>query len=207
MTWLISFLIVIIIIIIIYLSYWRQYLILEKDHEKYVVDTHDDYKSAAQTLRELNEFNIDLMRHLKKKYLSDVEHMSEYGNKALITERILRNYRPDTISEMNPHNLFGYTSYAENKGEKLVFCIREKNKEKKIHDLDLLKFVSIHEMSHLGTREYGHPEKFWIIFKWLLIEAESVNLYKNIDFEKNPPVYCGMTITYNPRFDKKIKLL
>jgi hypothetical protein len=149
-------------------------------------------------------FNIGLLRHLKKKYI-DGDISGENGKRKIIVERILSGYRPDTISEMEPFNTFGFTSYTENKGEKLVFCIREKNKEENIHKLQLLKFVSIHEMAHIGTKQYGHPTEFWMTFKWLLKEAEASNIYKSENYMLSPTVYCGMQITYNPLFDVALK--
>ena len=57
-----------------------------------------------------------------------------------------------------------YTSYSVNKGEILVFCIRSKETFK-IHNLNELLYVAIHEIAHIGCPEVGHTELFFKINK------------------------------------------
>ena len=89
------------------------------------------------------------------------------------------------------------TSYSINKGEELVFCIRDKLNNS-IHDINTLMFVAIHELAHIVTDELQHTPKFWNNMKLLLKTAESINLYKIIDYSQNPVEYCGMTINSTP---------
>ena len=47
----------------------------------------------------------------------------------------------------------------------------------------------------------GHKKEFWDNFKFLLVEAEEMGMYKPVDYKKQNQTYCGMTITDNPYYD------
>lgn len=89
------------------------------------------------------------------------------------------------------------TSYSINKGEQLVFCIRDKLNNS-IHDINTLMFVAIHELAHIVTNELQHTEKFWNNMKKLLHLAEDLGLYRYVDYRTNPVEYCGMMIDGAP---------
>ena len=59
-------------------------------------------------------------------------------------------------------------------------------------------FVALHELAHIMTKSIGHTEEFWENFKFLLKESIKMNLYKKIDFQKNPHKYCGIEIKDSP---------
>lgn len=89
------------------------------------------------------------------------------------------------------------TSYSINKGEQLVFCIRDKLNNS-IHDINTLMFVAIHELAHIVTNELQHTKKFWNNMKKLLHRAEDIGVYKYVDYSTNPIEYCGMMIDGAP---------
>lgn len=89
------------------------------------------------------------------------------------------------------------TSYSINKGEQLVFCIRDKLNNS-IHDINTLMFVAIHELAHIVTNELQHTDKFWNNMKKLLHRAEDIGVYKYVDYRMNPVEYCGMMIDGSP---------
>ena len=89
------------------------------------------------------------------------------------------------------------TSYSINKGEQLVFCIRDKLNNS-IHDINTLMFVAIHELAHIVTNELQHTDKFWNNMKKLLHRAEDIGVYKYVDSRMNPVEYCGMMIDSSP---------
>lgn len=89
------------------------------------------------------------------------------------------------------------TSYSINKGEQLVFCIRDKLNNS-IHDINTLMFVAIHELAHIVTNELQHTDKFWNNMKKLLYRAEDIGVYKYVDYRMNPVEYCGMMIDSSP---------
>jgi predicted metal-dependent hydrolase len=91
-----------------------------------------------------------------------------------------------------------YTSYCVNKGEQIVFCVRSKMigpKNNRIHDLNLMMYVALHEISHVACPEKNHTPLFKKIFHFICEEAIELGIYKKIDFYNIPHEYCGMTIT------------
>ena len=108
--------------------------------------------------------------------------------------RLIKNYNPNTLSE----TIEGakYTSYSLNKGEKISICIRHENNS--FIDENTVMFVVIHELSHVMTKEIGHPPIFWRNMKYLLEEAEKLNIYRPVNYVKYPENYCGMIINTTP---------
>jgi predicted metal-dependent hydrolase len=86
-----------------------------------------------------------------------------------------------------------FTSYTINKGEKIVFCLRSKILHT-IHDLNTILYVCIHELAHCATESFGHTPEFKENFKFLLIQANKIGIYKITNYRLNPTDYCGMTI-------------
>ena len=62
-------------------------------------------------------------------------------------------------------------------------------------------FVALHELSHVASKSIGHTDEFWDNFKFILIEAEKIGVYKPIDYKNEKTEYCGMTINDNPYYD------
>ena len=67
--------------------------------------------------------------------------------------------------------------------------------------LNTLTFVALHELAHIATKSVGHTPEYWKNFKFLLTQAEKINVYKPVDYKNNPQEYCSMTITDNPYYD------
>ena len=108
----------------------------------------------------------------------------------------MANFNPDAFSETTPDAK--YTSYSVNKGEKIVFCLRDKKEGEALVKENIMTFVAIHELGHLMTKSVGHEPEFWNSFKLLLKIAIDNGLYKNIDFNSTPKDYCGVKITDTP---------
>ena len=111
-------------------------------------------------------------------------------------QRMNEKFNSDNITEAGKNNQ--YTSYSVNKGEKLVFCIRQKDEQETIVDENTLTFVSIHELAHIMTKSVGHTPEFWANFKRLLKEAVANSLYINEDYAQNPKDYCGIKVSDSP---------
>jgi predicted metal-dependent hydrolase len=90
------------------------------------------------------------------------------------------------------------TSYSENKGEKIVVCIRDKTYPHKFVDDNTVMFVLLHEMAHLMTTTVGHTPEFWTNFKRILHDGVKCGIYEQVNYTKYPTSYCGMTITDSP---------
>jgi len=122
-------------------------------------------------------------------------HKDKYEKFILACKRLVDNYNTDAISENTPDS--AYTSYSENKGQRIVFCIRAK-KTNKMVDLNTMMFVGIHELAHLMTRSIGHTDEFWENMRILLRISIRLGVYdcKNYNIESQD--YCGTKITDTP---------
>jgi hypothetical protein len=110
-------------------------------------------------------------------------------------DRLISNFNPDAFSETTPDSK--YTSYSVNKGEKINFCVRSKTDDKLVKE-NIMTFVAIHELGHLMTKSIGHEPDFWSNMRLLLKIAIDNGLYQNVDFNKKPEPYCGITISDTP---------
>lgn len=161
----------------------------EEDNRKYWVQNLPDKKEAADLLAKIRENLILLQGHLEKSYPADPR-----------TNRLQTNFRPNNIMEGEDNHK--YTSYSINKGEKIVFCLRKRDQENGLMDINTMMFVALHEYAHIATESTGHTPEFWDNFSWLLLEAMNIGVYKKQDFKNNPEQYCGMQITSSPLDNK-----
>lgn len=97
-----------------------------------------------------------------------------------------------------------YTSYSVNKGEKIYMCLRQRNEKEELVNENVILFVALHEMSHVGTSSIGHTPEFWNHFAWVLEQAERVKIYEYTDFAAHPVEYCGVHITDSPTYKKHV---
>ena len=163
-------------------------IISNVDGNTYCVRERTKLVMAADKLAKVNLNMQSLVDHCK----------NNFGSEERI-KRLTEGFNPKKITETLPTS--EYTAYSENKGEKIAFCLdTEKNNKGRLIDLNTLTFVAIHELSHVASKSIGHTPEFWRNFKFLLEEAEKINIYKPIDYSKNPKKYCGMEINDNPYF-------
>jgi len=167
------------------------------------IETFEDHRKASELLAHVNGFIIDFIKKLKHKYIilrKGSEEMRE------VIQNLVERYRPDFLKENLPEgDSTENTSYIEDK-KIMGICLRErKSGTFKFHDLELVKFVVIHELAHLGNPNFGHKKDFWMIFKTLLKDAHEFGIYIPVDYRKNPDNYCLLDINYNPYFDSKIQ--
>lgn len=146
------------------------------------------------------ELAADLLALTTKKMNKLVEHMKTNLPEHEITKLLEQGYNPKKIQETLPTSK--HTAYSENKGEKLAFCLN-KDDTGKLIDENTLMFVALHELSHIGTDEIGHTDKYWRNFKFILEQATEIGVYNPVDYTENPEEYCGMSISDNPYYDLK----
>jgi hypothetical protein len=151
-----------------------------RDNREYVVRNLSDKQSAADLLADINETVGNFVERLSKDFPDD-------QRVALVRKR----FNPANVSE-GSHKT-GYTSYSQNKGEKIVVCLRQTDDT--FVAKNELMYVVIHELGHLSTNEIGHTPGFWSNFKWLLQRAIDYGLYKYVDYASSPSPYCGISIT------------
>ncbi len=157
------------------------------DHRQYLVRNLPDKADSARLLSLIRARLMKLINHMQIKYPQDSR-----------VYRLAKNFNSDQISESAPDSK--YTSYSVNKGEKIVFCVRQRNDKNELVDLNTMMFVAIHELAHLMTISIGHTKEFWENMKFLLTEAlsENVQLYRYQPFHNDPVPYCGTIITDTP---------
>jgi hypothetical protein len=161
------------------------------DNEKYLVRNLPDKQDAADRLARTRGKLLRLMKEL----------LAAHPDKAMV-KQIHTNFdaAPSRFSESTPDA--SYTSYSVNKGEKVYMCLRQRNEKEELVDENVITFVAIHEMAHIGTPEIGHTPSFWNNFGWLLKEAEAMNIYRFTNFAAHPVEYCGIKITDQPTYNK-----
>ena len=186
---LLSLILLILILYFLYKNLYSEdnlvYITATIDNDNYWVRNLPDKSIAANTLSTIKNNMKKLIEYLKNNKDSYPDNLSYINNLISRTSNI---YITETPKDEK------YTSYTINKGEKIVFCLRTKIFDK-IHDLNTLMYVVIHEMAHIACPEYGHTKLFKKIFKFLLTVSSKINIYKIINYKLKPQNYCGMTIT------------
>jgi len=177
-----------------------------------VIKSYDNSAEAAKLLNDVNTKMIDFFRYLKKRYhideTDDAIASDGFSHKTtdayLIVQNILTKYNPDVFYENDPRYT-KETSYTVNKGEAMYVCLRQKADPTKLMDIDTTVFVMLHEVSHIGCYStWGHDDRFWTVFKFILEEAVAAGIYHPVDFRKEPKNYCGLKIEYQPLFDSSL---
>ena len=155
------------------------------DNNEYLVRNRDDKQEAADMLAKIRTKLERLINSMKTKYPND-ESVS----------RMNRKFNADNISESGKSSQ--YTSYSVNKGEKIVFCIRQKDESESFVDINTMTFVAIHELAHVMSKSIGHTDEFWKNFKLLLQEAINIGVYDKENYSQRPKDYCGIKVTDSP---------
>ena len=158
------------------------------DDMYYLVRNLPDKQQASDLLASVNIRIKKLLKYLREKYYNDPNIL-----------RLFRNYNEHQISESSPDSK--YTSYQVNKGEKIVFCVRQReSNNNRLMDINTMMFVAIHELSHLMSISVGHTDEFWLNMKFLLKEAINCpeRIYRYVPYHSKPQKYCGTVITDTP---------
>ena len=158
------------------------------DNKEYLVRNLKDKEEAANLIATVTQRLDKLCIYLKKNYKSDERAM-----------RLVNKFNPNNITEASKNNK--YTSYSVNKGEKIVLCLRSRDNNETLIDINTLMFVTLHELAHIMTISIGHTPEFWHNFKFLLKISSNIGIIKNIDYSKHPKKYCGITITDHPVYN------
>ena len=155
------------------------------DNNEYLVRNLENKEEAANILANIREKLEKLCVLMKEKYPNDES-----------VTRMNQRFNSDNITESGKNNQ--YTSYSVNKGEKIVFCIRQKDEDESLVDENTITFVAIHELAHIMTKSVGHTPEFWENFKKLLKVAIANNLYTKEYYANNPKDYCGIKVSDSP---------
>ena len=148
----------------------------------------EDNQNAANLMATIRQKLDKITDYICKKYPNDDRGF-----------RLKKKFNANNIEESESGSKF--TSFSVNKGEKIVFCIRSKDKFANLEDENLIMFVALHELAHIMTISIGHTEEFWNNFRFLLKESIKLGIYKRHNFKQKPEKYCGTMITDTPLKD------
>lgn len=147
-------------------------------------------EESADTLAIINQKILKLIEHLKKKY--DINN-----SKYLFIYKLVKNYNSGLLSEAANDKRF--TTFTIDKQD-MHICLRTRDGEDKLYNIDVLMYVILHELAHLcnydmyGVPIIGHGKEFKYIFRLLVTEAIDIGIYKYINFTQTPTEYCGIVI-------------
>lgn len=187
------------IILIILHCKKENFIIFNLNNQDYKVNKFDDSKKAAEIFERINFNILRLLNHLDKKYLQN----ENYNNLIILNgiRKLKNKYHIDNVKENFPNK--NETSYTIDKGKIIAICLRSLH-EKKLHTINDITFVVIHELAHIFTSEFGHTKLFWKNFKFLLEESVEIKIYEPVNYKFNPSKYCGLTIKYSPLYDNTL---
>ena len=174
-------------------KYPMAYVESSVDGQRYYVRNMQDKQQAADRLARVRARLKQLRDHLA------ITHAEKPFVKQLI-----QNFdcTSDQFSESTPEAV--HTSYTVDK-QKVFMCLRQRNTQEELVSENVLTFVALHEMAHVGTASIGHSPDFWNNFAWLLEQAEALKVYEFTDFAAHPVEYCGVHITDSPTYKNGIE--
>jgi len=187
-----EYILIFIVIIVVYLGIFYNYGKLSYvesyyDGKEYLVQNTSHKQESAILLSQLTE----RLFYLRDYLIENIEKYPDFQEYINLLQTNFTKQRTQIYEGDGENNL---TSYSVNKGEELVFCLRSKERNK-LHNINLLMYVAIHEMAHMACPEIGHGLLFKKIFRFLTEEAIKINLYIKEDYSVKPVEYCGMKLT------------
>ena len=120
--------------------------------DQFLVRNLDDKEEAAEILSSMKTKLKKISDYIKSKTDSDSTLFIKQYNDTILEKFDFIIFREATGNSK-------FTSYSVNKGEEIVFCLRSK-KDNKLHDINELMYVAIHEIAHVGCPEIGHTPLF-----------------------------------------------
>ena len=180
--------VIVILLVIGYFKFGSKALLYvkAKDEQFHLVRDLPDQKEAADMIAEIK-------RRLQLLIKYCIQNHPNNKDVQILKQRFNQNNIQETdLSDSG-------TSYSIDKGKEIHLCIRNKE-DAKIHRINLLMFVTIHELSHLMSTSYGHNNEFGDNFVFLLKQATKIGIYQPVDYSKNNVNFCGMDVTDSPLY-------
>jgi predicted metal-dependent hydrolase len=163
------------------------YVRSNRTNKDYLVQDLPDKQEACERMASIQE----KLHKLMKRYKEDPATAAEPRIQTMI-----ERFHPENMCESDMRD--STTSYSENKGDRIVVCLRQKTQGYPLVEENTVMFVVLHEISHLMTFSIGHTPEFWANFRRLLNDAIGVGIYQNVNYSHTPVPYCGIQITDNP---------
>lgn len=171
----------ILIILLFYIFFYDNlYPTKANDNNIYYVRNTNKLK-AANKLASINVFLKKLISKLLTDY-KDNKLVQTMGKKKIIVKEL-------------PKNTEKKVAYTVNKSV-IYICLRTNNNFET--NLNSIKFVIMHELSHIISNTYGHTEEYWNIFRLVLKSSIKHKLYNYRNYYNNPVNYCNIKIDTTP---------
>lgn len=157
------------------------------DGKRYLVNDSPSKAQAADALAIINQRILQLIRSISTKRPNE-----------RCVQLIQKRYKPNRTELSEGQADPKYTTYTVNKGESIVFCLKPRQGSETVYDINLLMFVAIHELAHIGcpSRD-NHNEEFQAVFRMLLQEAITIGVYTYQDYSQKPVEYCNLSISHS----------
>jgi hypothetical protein len=191
----------IVVILVVFCIFFIVKTFIDYDDTYYVKSRVDSkeylIRNKYKPNSEIEEETVDTLALIYKNVSKLIVAMKEKDVKPYWL-KYLDNFQPSSISEAAIEKK--YTTYTVDK-KHIHICLRTRDSEKKIYDMNDLLYVVIHELAHMvnytrdGKPIMGHTLDFQLKFKYLINEAIEAGIYKYYDYSKQPKDYCGMQIT------------
>lgn len=209
-------------VLVIWLIYYRRTKISVDDGDSStpsrtwdVSGGYSNAQNAAELIQQTHNKTIRFFRYIIQKY--HIDETDDYAAKCISHNRqnysddlkmratsMIRNYNPDVLSENDP-KMSSETSYTVAKGRQMLMCVRQRDNPNVLSDPNTLMFTHLHELAHIANYNgWGHGPDFWTTFKWVLKDAVAAGVYTPVDYVKNPIMFCGLNINYQPLYDGKL---
>jgi hypothetical protein len=158
------------------------WLVAKNNKRKHKVLDKPDKEAAAELLGEIEARICRLVTYLHKKFPEneDVKRMKE-------------RLKHTMFNESEGSNRF--ETYTKNKGDEMAFCLRDP--DDKLHSINLMMYVAVHELGHAMSVSYHHTTEFQKNFKELLQHATEIGIYQPVDYKVFPKRYCKITVNSN----------
>ena len=144
------------------------------DNKKYLIQKNNNKKIEIEKANKLARVNEKVKILIKSLSPSD-------------ERRKLLEDAPMVLQERKDSKDIGYTV---NKGDSIGLCLEDNE--------NALFFVTLHELSHIITKSYGHPPAFWDNFGFLVKKSVELGIYDYKNYDSNPVNYCNYEISYTP---------
>lgn len=171
-----------------------KYLIFNDRNLVYLKSKTDEDFHLVQNLPNKNKA-ADIMATIKDRIELLINYLKKNHPKDPRVQRLFGRYDEENIQETNLND--SGTSYSIDKGEQVNLCLRDK-KTQNLHQINILMFVTLHELAHIMSKSYGHNDEHHKNFKFLLINAIKIGIYNNVNYSKNKTDFCGMVVDNSP---------
>ena len=186
----IIFIILIVVLVYLFIKIIRSNTVCitsNLDKKKYLVQDMNNKEKASNILSIINE-RINIFKNYLK---NNMDHYPKYKS---YIKQFCKRINGLVLQENAPDGK--YTSYTLNKGDKMALCLRSA-KTGKLHDINLIMYVVLHELAHIACPERDHTELFKEIFVFFQKIAIKLGIYERENYDINPHEYCGLVINEN----------